>query len=353
MAKKVKMMLYGAPGVGKSVFASKFPKPFFITTDGNYEWLVDFGAKVEDHKQISSWGEFVNLIKDSKFSNYDTIVVDLIEDLYQWSEDFFIKKNKIDHIGDLPFGKGYKMVRDSFFIEISKLIALDKNIILLSHETHTEQKDKRGVVVSTYHPSKSLNSELRDKIEGRLRYVLRAKFTDEIVDNKYVQKRVLSLAKNSSEFSIIRGVNMDEIPETIELDFNSFAKLFKLEKELLEAKSQSPQIQPQKVEQPQVTPQPVQPQIVETPQPQTQQIDRLNLLNKLKQKREESITTAEFNNIVDSLDELKTPEVAQPQTPQIQPQTPQTPEVSAPKPSTNMEEIRARLAKLKAAQGIK
>ena len=37
--KRVKMVLYGEPGVGKSVFAAKAPKPFFICTDGNYAWL--------------------------------------------------------------------------------------------------------------------------------------------------------------------------------------------------------------------------------------------------------------------------------------------------------------------------
>ena len=57
--KRIKMVLYGEPGVGKSVFASKAPKPFFITTDGNYEWLEDFGAKEEDHVQVSSWAEAI------------------------------------------------------------------------------------------------------------------------------------------------------------------------------------------------------------------------------------------------------------------------------------------------------
>ena len=37
--KRIKMLLYGEPGVGKSVFALKAPKPFFVCTDGNYEWL--------------------------------------------------------------------------------------------------------------------------------------------------------------------------------------------------------------------------------------------------------------------------------------------------------------------------
>ena len=71
MAKKLKMCLYGEPGTGKSVFACKAPKPFFITTDGNYEWLEDFGAKEEDHLQVYSWTEAKEAF-NRDFSNYET-----------------------------------------------------------------------------------------------------------------------------------------------------------------------------------------------------------------------------------------------------------------------------------------
>ena len=72
--KQVKMMLYGDPGVGKSTFALGFPKPYFITTDGNYEWLEDFGAKEEDHTQVDSW-EQAKKVFALDFEGYDTIVI--------------------------------------------------------------------------------------------------------------------------------------------------------------------------------------------------------------------------------------------------------------------------------------
>ena len=52
MKKHIKMVLYAEPGVGKSTFASKAPNPYFITTDGNFEWL-DLPDK--NHKQVFSW----------------------------------------------------------------------------------------------------------------------------------------------------------------------------------------------------------------------------------------------------------------------------------------------------------
>ena len=54
MKKKIKMFLYAEPGTGKSTFASKAPNPFFITTDGNFEWL---DLPEEQHKQVFSFKE--------------------------------------------------------------------------------------------------------------------------------------------------------------------------------------------------------------------------------------------------------------------------------------------------------
>ena len=62
-----KMILYGEPGVGKSTFAIKSPNPFFITTDGNYEFLEDFGAKPEAHIQVKNWRECLKAFSQELF----------------------------------------------------------------------------------------------------------------------------------------------------------------------------------------------------------------------------------------------------------------------------------------------
>ena len=133
MIKKIKALFYGPPGVGKSVFVLGSSKPFYITTDGNYEWLDEFGAKPEAHIQVNSWEEAKKAFT-SDFEGYDTIVVDLIEDLFKWCEQEYCKRAKLDHISDVGYGKGYDITRNEFFLEISKLINKDKNVIFISHE---------------------------------------------------------------------------------------------------------------------------------------------------------------------------------------------------------------------------
>lgn len=230
--KRIKMLLYGEPGVGKSVFASKAPKPFFITTDGNYEWLEDFGADPKAHKQVFDWSEAKEAMAQP-YDEYDTIVVDLLEDMFKWCESEFCIKSKIDHVSDIGYGKGYDITRSEFFLEISKLLARDKHVILITHGITFVTKDRRGVEHTKYAPSNRIPDKVMDMIEGRLRYCLRCYLkVEEQSDGTLVKRRYLSLIPKENEFGIIRGVDENKMPQDIPLDFDEFAKSIGLEKDV-------------------------------------------------------------------------------------------------------------------------
>lgn len=232
--KYIKMMLYGEPGVGKSVFACHAPKPFFITTDGNYEWLEDFGAKPEDHIQVYSWEEAKKAFAQS-YDNYDTIVVDLVEDLFKWCEQEYCMRSKLEHVSDVGYGKGYDITRNEFFLEISKLISKPKHIILLLHGITFETKDRRGVTHTKHAPSSRIPDKVMDMIEGRLRYCLRCyQKAEEKENGKLIKTRWLSLVPKENEFGIARGVDESKIPHDIPLDWNEFAKYIGLTNETVE-----------------------------------------------------------------------------------------------------------------------
>lgn len=222
------MALYGEPGVGKSVFASKAPKPFFITTDGNYEFLEDFGAKAEDHVQVNSWAEAKKAFSKD-FSNYETVVIDLTEDLFKWCEYEYCRLNGYDHVSDPGFAKGYDITRNDFFINICKVLNLQKNVILIMHGITSSVKDRRGIEHTKYYPTNRIPDKVMDMLEGRVRYFLRAYMKAEDVNGKLVKKRYLSLVPKENEYGILRGIDENAVPSDIPLDFDIFAKTIGLE----------------------------------------------------------------------------------------------------------------------------
>lgn len=226
--KRIKMLLYGEPGVGKSVFALKAPKPFFVCTDGNYEWLDEFGADPNAHKNVSSWADMKDVL-ESDFDGYETVVVDLLEDGFKWCEQEYCVRNKIEHVSDVGYGKAYDATRNEFFITISKLLSKDKHVILICHSITFTTKDRRGVEHTRHAPSSRIPDKVLDMIEGRVRYCLRCyTAAEEEPDGKITKKRFLSLVPKENEFGIIRGVDENVIPHDIPLDFDEFARAIKL-----------------------------------------------------------------------------------------------------------------------------
>ncbi len=237
--KRIKMLLYGEPGVGKSVFATKAPKPFFICTDGNYEWLDEFGADPNAHTNVSSWSEMKDAFKQN-FDDYETIVVDLLEDAFKWCEQEYCVRNKIEHVSDVGYGKAYDATRNEFFIEISKLLSRDKHVILICHSVTFTTKDRRGVEHTKYAPSSRIPDKVLSMIEGRVRYCLRCyTAAEEEPNGKIIKRRFLSLVPKENEFGIIRGVDENDIPHDIPLDFDEFASAIGLSAEIAATKAKA------------------------------------------------------------------------------------------------------------------
>ena len=292
MTKRIKMLLYGEPGVGKSVFACKAPKPFFICTDGNYEWLDEFGVDPNAHINVTSWSQMKDAL-DSNFDGYETVVVDLLEDGFRWCEQEYCIRNKIEHVSDVGYGKAYDATRNEFFIAISKLLASDKHVILICHGITFTKKDRRGVEHTCYAPSTRIPDKVLDMIEGRVRYCLRCyTAAEEEPDGKITKKRFLSLVPKENEFGIIRGVDENAIPHDIPLDFDEFAKAIKLNVEIPAPTQAKPaKTEPNAVEIPASTPTSIE-QPAQTAQPTTSANDMKAKLAALKAKKNATQTSA-------------------------------------------------------------
>lgn len=133
ISKPQKVVIYGPEGIGKTTFASQFPDPLFIDTEGGTNQLDV--ARIDPAPQ--SWNELLGLIDAVKA---ERPCATLVLDTADWAEmlciDHICIKNKWDSIETPGYGAGYTALKEEFgklLNKLSDLIKADINVVLTAH----------------------------------------------------------------------------------------------------------------------------------------------------------------------------------------------------------------------------
>lgn len=176
VASKKKVWLYGAPFSGKTTLADNFPTPLMLNTDGNTNSfsapLIEIRETLEGRQKISAWDNFKSVIDElQKGSEFKTIVVDLVEDTYEHCRRYCYDKLGIEHESDNSF-KAWDYVRNEFLTTMKKLMTLEYNIVLISHEDMSKDITKRsGDKITAIKPN--INEKVANKLAGMVDIVAR------------------------------------------------------------------------------------------------------------------------------------------------------------------------------------
>lgn len=142
----LKVVVYGQEGVGKSTFASKFPNPVFIDTEGSTKQL-----DVARFDAPTSWEMLMQQVDYIKKNNtgFQTLVIDTAD----WAEKLCIKKvcskAQKDGIEDFGWGKGYVYVQEEFgklLNSLEEVVQRGINVVITAHAkmNKVEQPDEMG-----------------------------------------------------------------------------------------------------------------------------------------------------------------------------------------------------------------
>lgn len=212
-ASKKKIWIYGAPYSGKTTFADQAPTPLNLNTDGNVKYVTMPRLAIKDEvttegriaKRKFAWEIFKEAISDlEKGSDFETVVVDLLEDTYEYCRLYMYDQLGITHESDDSF-RAWDKVRTEYLSNIKRLLNLDYNIILISHEDTSKDLTKRGGdKVTAIMPN--LNEKASKKIAGMVDLVARL-----VVDG---DKRTLNFKSDEVVFGggRLQGVKTTEIP---------------------------------------------------------------------------------------------------------------------------------------------
>lgn len=133
--------IWGATMSGKSYFASFFPHPLVLNTDGNSEQGTAPSIQIRNIRNadgtlkqsaIKQLDDVITAL--SQENTFKTLIVDVIDDICVMIEQAICLDNGVQALSDIPYGKGYAMFNTVLQQFVMDLKALPMNVIYISRE---------------------------------------------------------------------------------------------------------------------------------------------------------------------------------------------------------------------------
>ena len=231
---KRKLWIYGAPMSGKTTFLDGAPNPLNLNTDGNIEFVtmpyvaikseISYEGRIRREK--FAWKVFKEALEEleKKDNDFETIIIDLVEDLYEACRLFMYDKLGIEHESDDSF-KAWDKVRTEYLSTMKRFFNLDyKNLVIVSHEdTSKDITKKTGDKITQIKPT--LPEKIANKLAGMVDITARV-----VIESDGSRK--LSFKSDDMIFGggRIKNLNVHEIP----LEWTELERVFETSNKLKE-----------------------------------------------------------------------------------------------------------------------
>lgn len=221
--------IYGDPKTGKTTTATQFPKSILAAFEKGYNAISGVRAA-----PIQKWSDFKKMLKqlstDKAHEIYETVIIDTADIAFDLCEKYICQRESVDKIGDIPFGGGYKMLKDEFNEALRSIPMMNYGLVMISHAQSRTFTDENGEEFNKMTPT--LPERPRQIVLGMsdlIGYARSVKYEDG-------QKTVLYL-RGTSRFEA--GSRFKHTPDVIDFNYESLVNAISdaIEKEV-EGKSQ-------------------------------------------------------------------------------------------------------------------
>ncbi len=139
--KKIRMLLAGPPGIGKSTLAMSAPAPLLIDTDGGFD-RVEFMYR-KDRLVANSYQEMLDDLQPQNLTEYQTLVIDTAGKMQAYMSAWVIANDaKNGQRGGALSQRGYGAIKREFNRLIDYMfVTLQKNIIVICHSVEEKEDD--------------------------------------------------------------------------------------------------------------------------------------------------------------------------------------------------------------------
>lgn len=214
---KQTILLYSAPKLGKSTFASRFPEAIFFECEPGLSHLEVF--KVPTY----TWEDFLAACKLVAQGNhpFKTIVIDTADNAFKFCSEHVCGKHNIEYEGDMGHGKGWALVKNEWHRVLTRLASLPYGLVLISHAQDKIIETRTGEYTKT---QPSLPDRARGVVLGLVDIILYG----DAVPRKDAAGNVTidRVMRTKPHPTYEAGDRTGRLPDVLPLDYDAFVKAF-------------------------------------------------------------------------------------------------------------------------------
>lgn len=152
-------LIFGEKKIGKTSLTALFGEVIHLFTEPGGKALRVYPIVID------TWRKFKQTVKIlRKDKKFNTVVIDIVDKLYPWCEDYTCEKLVIKDLADEEWGKGWRENRKEFERVFDMLLNSGKGVVFISHAQEQEIEARDGTKYDRMMPT--MHKRMRELVEG-------------------------------------------------------------------------------------------------------------------------------------------------------------------------------------------